>query len=201
VKDDLTLLNEWREGSKPAGEQLFARHFEPIYRFFEHKARSDSDELVQRTFVACVGAREQFRAESSFRTYLFAIARRELYAYLRTRKRDEQLDFEITSLADLGTSPTGRLAKAQARDSLLEALARLPAEQQLLLELHYWHELDASALAEIFSVPPGTIRVRLLRARMGLRARMQDPGLPSEVAADPMGQALLQLQAPDEAAP
>jgi len=49
----------------------------------------------------------------------------------------------------------------------------LPAEQQLLLELHYWHELDAEALGEVFEAAPGTIRVRLLRARRALRQRME----------------------------
>src|SRR6185295_12917475 len=53
------------------------------------------------------------------------------------------------------------------------ALATLPAEQQLLLELHYWHELDAEALGEVFEAAPGTIRVRLLRARRALRQRME----------------------------
>ena len=38
-------------------------------------------------------------------------------------------------------------------------------EQQTLLELHYWHELDAEALGEVFDATSGAIRVRLLRAR------------------------------------
>ena len=59
-----------------------------------------------------------------------------------------------------------------AVEQLRAVLRELPAEQQLLLELHYWHELDAGALADVFEVPPGAIRVRLLRARRALRERM-----------------------------
>jgi RNA polymerase sigma-70 factor (ECF subfamily) len=56
---------------------------------------------------------------------------------------------------------------------MLEALRALPVEQQTLLELHYWEELDAQQLAEVFATTPGAIRVRLTRARAALRERME----------------------------
>jgi RNA polymerase sigma-70 factor (ECF subfamily) len=82
--------------------------------------------------------------------------------------RSERVDFEVTSIAEIVTSPSSKLARARAAEELRAALAELPVEQQLLLELHYWHELDAAALAEVFGVNAGAIRVRLLRARRAL---------------------------------
>jgi len=174
VDDDLALLTRWRDGDKHSGQALFSRHFPAIYRFFEHKVGGEADELVQRTFTACVVSREQFRADSTFRTYLFAIARKQLYSHLRTLSRRDQVDFEATSLAEIVTSVPGRIGKLQLIERLRAALARLPAEQQLLLELHYWQELDAAALAEVFDIPSGTVRVRLLRARKALRVEIGD---------------------------
>lgn len=150
----------------------FTRHFEDIYTFFHHKVPTDADELVQRTFMACVGARDWFREQSSFRTYLFAIARNQLYSYLRQLPRGEQVDFEVTSIAQLVTSIASQLGRQQEIAHLRAALATLPAEQQLLLELHYWHELDAAGLAEVFETTTGNIRVRLVRARTALREAM-----------------------------
>ncbi len=173
---DLALLERWRSGDVRAGQDLFARHFADIYRFFEHKAGSEADDLAQRTFTACVASREQFRGQSSFRSYLFAIARNALYTYLRRLPRGEHVDFEITSIAELVTSLSSRIGRARQVEQLRAVLRELPADQQLLLELHYWHELDAPALAEVFEVPPGTIRVRLLRARKALRERMAKLG-------------------------
>jgi RNA polymerase sigma factor (sigma-70 family) len=169
MDSDLALLEQWRAGDRKAGEDLFSRHFRPVYRFFEHKVGGEADELVQRAFLHCVRARDQFLGQSSFRTYLFAIVRRELYTYLREKARAPQLDFDTTSIGQILTSPSGRLDRARQIDRLREALRTLPAEQQLLLELHYWQELDAAALGEIFGAEPGTIRVRLLRARKALR--------------------------------
>jgi RNA polymerase sigma factor (sigma-70 family) len=168
---DLDLLERWRGGERQAGQDLFARHFRELYRFFENKVGGDADELVQRTFLACLSARAQFRFQSTFRTYLFTIARHELYDYLaqRATAHGRLADFEVTSIADLATSPSDRLARAEQISELRHALSRLPAEQQLLLELHYWHQLPPEALSEVFGAAPGAIRVRLLRARRALR--------------------------------
>lgn len=175
--DDLALLARWRGGEVDAGQRLFARHFDDVYRFFQHKLGPDADELVQRTFAACVAARDRFREQASFRTYLFAIARNQLYSYLRARSRVEVVDFEATSIAAIVTSLSSQLGRRQEIEQLRRALATLPAEQQLLLELHYWHELDAAALAEVFETTPGNVRVRLVRARTALRGAMGSAAL------------------------
>jgi RNA polymerase sigma-70 factor (ECF subfamily) len=172
MMSDLALLERWRGGDRAAGQELFARHFADVYRFLEHKVGDAADDLTQRTFLACLAARDQFREEASFRTYLFAIARNEIHGYLRGVARAEQVDFDVTSIAQIVTSPSGRLERARKIEGLRAALRELPVDTQLLLELHYWHELDASALGEVFGTSAGTVRVRLLRARRALRDKL-----------------------------
>ena len=166
---DLGLLARWREGDRAAGQALFERHFESLYRFFRNKCERDCDELVQSTLLACLDAKQPFRGDARFRTYLFGIARNKLYHYFRDRKRDGGLDLSITSVADLITTPGTVLARDQAHRALLAALRELPVEQQTLLELHYWEELDTVELAAVFEVPAATIRTWLFRARGKLR--------------------------------
>lgn len=171
---DHELLDKWRAGDAAAGQQLFERHFDSIYGFFETKCEHEADELVQSTFLACLRAKEQFRKESSFRTYLFTIARNELYRVLRGKRRDgERLDFEMSSIAELVSTPGTRMARNQEHRQLIEALRRLPVEQQALLELHYWEDMDIAQLAEVFESPAVTIRTRLHRARKALRELME----------------------------
>lgn len=170
---DIALLDQWRGGDATAGQALFQRHFDSIYSFFETKCEADADELVQSTFLACLRARDQFRKESSFRTYLFTIARNELYRVLRTRQRDgARLDFELSSIAELITTAGSRIARDQEHRHLLEVLRQLPVEQQTLLELHYWEDMEIAELAEVFEMPQATVRTRLHRARKALRERM-----------------------------
>lgn len=180
MDDDLALLDRWRAGDLRAGQDLFSRHFGDVYRFLEHKIGGDADDLVQRTFTACVEARDSFRGHSSFRTYVFSIARNQLYSFLRSLRKNEHVDFEETSIAEIVTSLASQLGRLRQIEQLRLALAKLPAEQQLLLELHYWHELDAAGLAEVFETTPGNVRVRLLRARKALREAMGQVEVDSE---------------------
>jgi RNA polymerase sigma-70 factor (ECF subfamily) len=172
VNDDLAVLQRWRNGDQRAGEKLCERYFTEIYRFFDQKIPDEADDLTQQTFLACVKARDQFRGASTFRTYLYSIARNELYMRLRKLSKFEHVDLEVSSLDELVSSPSKQLGKEQELAAVRAALRRLPVEQQLLLELHYWHDLDMAALAELFEASPGTIRVRLLRARRALRDQL-----------------------------
>lgn len=176
--DDIALLERWRSGDEAAGQALFQRHFDSIYGFFETKCEAEADELTQATFLACVRAKDQFRGASSFRTYLFTIARNELYRMLRTRqRRDAKLDFALSSIAELVSTPGTKIARNQEHRRMIEALQRLPVEQQALLELHYWEDMDIAALAEVFESPAATIRTRLHRARKALRELMETTNL------------------------
>lgn len=172
MNDDLAALQRWRNGDQRAGEKLCERYFQEIYRFFDQKIPAEADDLTQQTFLACVKARDQFRGVSTFRTYLYSIARNELYMRLRKLSKFEHVDLEVSSLDELVSSPSKQLGKEQELAAVRAALRQLPVEQQLLLELHYWHDLDMAALAELFETSPGAIRVRLLRARRALRDRL-----------------------------
>ena len=167
---DLELLEKWRGGDTAAGETLFAKYFDSLCGFFATKCHGEADELVQKTLLACMRAKTQFRAEATFRTYVFTVARHELYHHLRARRRDDdRLDFSVTSVAELVTTPGTRLARDAERRKLVEILRTMPVEVQTLLELHYWEDFDITALAEVFETSPGAIRVRLHRARKQLK--------------------------------
>lgn len=167
VVDDFQLLTAWRGGDTEAGQELFARHFDALFRFFRNKVGdNDAADLVQTTFLACVERRDGFRAESTVRTFLFAVARRRLYSHLESRERaGRRFDAGVTSVADLGATPSQLVDRKRSYSVLLAALRVLPVETQTLLELHYWEKLSGPQLAVVFEVAEGTIRTRLRRAK------------------------------------
>lgn len=203
VDADLILLERWRAGDKPAGEELFRRHFADVLRFFNNKVWDKAEDLTQQTFLECVKGRDRFRGESTFRTYLFGIAWNQLRHFLRDAVRDQNVDFEASSISALiakATSPSGKVDRAESGRLIHRALACLPLAQQTLLECHYWQELDAIALSEIFGVPPGTIRVRLVRARNALREeleRLKSGGRQTDDDGDPITATLARLAVED----
>lgn len=173
AKPDDDLLDAWQAGDAAAGEELVERYFDRLYRFFHTKVDGEADELVQATFLACVGAKDRFRREASFRTFLFSIAKNQLYAAIRAKVKAARFDFELSSIAEMVSTPRTKLARNQDYERLVDAMRALPLEQQTLLELHYWDDLGMTELAQIFEAPEVTIRSRLHRARKALRELLE----------------------------
>ena len=171
MDSDLDLLTRWRTGDQTSGRDLFARYFDQLHRFFANKC-NEPDEMVQTTFMALLKARDQFEGRSSFRTYIFTIARNELYRHVKSLQRDKLFDPQVSSIAQIATTAGAKLARNQEHRMMCAALRTLPLEQQTLLELHYWEEVDITALSEIFETEPATMRMRLHRARAALREAM-----------------------------
>jgi RNA polymerase sigma factor (sigma-70 family) len=169
---DDSLLEAWRAGDRSAGEQLFERHYEALYRFYSRKTSVDVADLVQKTSLALVEGRERYRGDASARTFLFAIARNQLLVHFRGRRRDAALDFSVQSLHDLDPTPSQALFEKQDNRVLLEALRRIPLDLQIAIELHYWEGLHGPELARILDVPEGTVRSRLRRGLEMLRAQV-----------------------------
>jgi len=165
--EDTVLLRRWRDGDRLSGDRLFQRHFHGVFRFFRNKTdESAAEELTQSTFLAVLNAAERFAGRSSFRTYVFSIARNQLLMHLRKRySHGKVMDFGSISVAELGVSPSEVLVGRQEQRLLLRALRHVPIAMQIVVELYYWEGLSTAEVAEVLEVAPGTVRSRLARAR------------------------------------
>jgi RNA polymerase sigma-70 factor (ECF subfamily) len=67
------------------------------------------------------------------------------------------------------------------RRLLLDSLRRIPLEQQLVLELHYWEGLSVAEIAEVVGVGSSGVKSRLSRARAALRERIAGGDAPAEI--------------------
>jgi RNA polymerase sigma-70 factor (ECF subfamily) len=166
VRDDGELLELWSGGDLTAGNELFERHFDSVKRFFDNKVGGDTEDLVQATFMSCVEGLARFRRASSFRTFLFGVARNVLREYFRQKLRiQREADFEEAKAIDLAAGPSTVIAARREQRVLLEALRRLPIDTQVLLELHYWEVLSSRELGEVLGINENTARSRIRRAR------------------------------------
>lgn len=176
---DNQLLTRWASGDAHAGRTLVERHFGIVCRFFESKLAHDSEDLVQRTFELCLAQANEFRGEGSVRGYLLGIARRQLYTHFRARRREttalqreEDLSVEAWTL-----SVSSLLEARDERDLLLRALHKIPLDEQIAIELHYWEGLSTGEIGEILGTPAGTIKYRLSHGRKHLRALIAEAQL------------------------
>ncbi len=171
-EDDRSLLERWRAGDLVAGKRLLDPHFRPLMRFFLDKVGHHGADLVQHTLFVCRHGGVRSRHDSSFRTYLFQTARDVLYEHIR-RHRDAAFDPEEVSLAELGLSPSTAYAQDLQQRTLLEALQRIPLEDQIALELYFMEGLSGPELAVVLDVPEAAVPRRIRRGRDRLRAQME----------------------------
>jgi RNA polymerase sigma-70 factor (ECF subfamily) len=169
MASDAELLTAWRAGDERAGELLVTRHYVAIERFFINKARAHAGDLIQRTFLVLLEARERIHGDGDVRRYLFGIARNVLHDHFRSVCREDgRLDFGSRSVDDLSPTPNTLILHNQRAQQLLEALRRIPLDLQIVLELYYWEDMTAPELAVVLAIPQASVRTRIRRAKQKL---------------------------------
>ena len=162
---DAELLDAWREGDLRSGDALAVRYFTVIRAYFLNKVPAEHEDLVQETFMRLSSKRDRYRGESSFRVFLFGVARMVLFEHLRAKQKAERFDPLEQSVADLeGGRMSSLMAQHESHRVLLDALRELPLVDQELLELYYWQKLTAGEIARVQSLPERTVRSRVRAA-------------------------------------
>jgi len=193
MDDERALFLAWCDGDKRAGARLFDRHYEPIARFFHNKVdEATRADLVQATFLACTEAKDRFRGDASFRTFLFAIAHNQLRKHYKKQRSEgarrsapqgDGPDFAEVSVADLAPSASSLFRAREEQRLVLEGLRHIPIECQEVLELHYWERMETAEIAEIIGVPQGTVKSRLQRGRRLLQEKLEKLALSADLLA------------------
>jgi RNA polymerase sigma factor (sigma-70 family) len=171
---DLQLLRSWQAGDARAGEELMRRNYDRVRRFFEIKASFVAEDLTQRTFLACVERAAEIRADSSFRAYLFGIARRQYLMHQRgDGRREAAMTFPDFGGARTKTSLSVVVARREEQQLLLRAMVELPAELLMTLQLYYWEGMKAREIGDAMALPTSTVTSQLSRARKALRDQVE----------------------------
>lgn len=168
VVDDLALLEAWRSGDRVAAGELLDRHIEGLARFFRGKVPGDVEDHIQEVFTRCLARGPRLAPGSSFRAYLYAVARNLLCENFRKASR-QPFDPMLVSVADVAPNISAVLRRADDQRLLLDALSRIPIDAQLALELYYWEGLRGPELADVLGISEGTARSRIRLAKERIR--------------------------------
>jgi RNA polymerase sigma-70 factor (ECF subfamily) len=125
---------------------------------------------------------------STFRGYLFGVARNVLYKHTRSSGRRARRASVVLPVPQSALTPSTMVALRQEHWLLLTALGRLSRTQQVVVALHYVQCLRAREIAEAMDVSVSTVTSRLARAREALKRHVESlaapPGVRESLAAD-----------------
>lgn len=178
--DDTALVEASRNGDQDAFAQLVQRHqrrvFNLVFRMLQQY--EEANEITQETFLAAWQGLPTFRGDARFSTWLYRIAYNCCLKQLEQRKRDKslQLAMQAEHLLEYTECDERAHAELDAHDCqtlVHEHLAKLPAKYRIVLVLRHLQEMTYEEMAEILTMPIGTIKTHLFRARNLLKERLE----------------------------
>ncbi len=162
---DERLMFAFCHGGADAFAELFSRYKQPLYGFFRRRLDDaiHAEELTQETFVAIIRAASRYEPRALFRTYLYAVA----FKILRAHRRKTFFRATFFSGFRNDQEPAAR-ENLDTQMYLREAIDRLQPLNREILMLREFEQLSYAEIAELLSLPVGTVRSRLCRARVAL---------------------------------
>jgi RNA polymerase sigma-70 factor (ECF subfamily) len=180
--EDLADVDRVLAGEVEAFEGIVRRWQGPLinmaWRYCRDRGRAE--ELAQEAFIRAWRGLAQWRRESSFSTWLFALAANVYRSELK-RFPVETVTLEAIAEPAGPASQQSELAAQLSSDTVRRAVLALPLRYREPVVLFYFHEMDVAAAARTMHLPEGTLKARLSRARALLRRRF--PHLEAEHAA------------------
>ncbi|UWZ85360.1 RNA polymerase sigma factor [Occallatibacter riparius] len=139
--------------------------------------RGRAEELAQEAFLRAWKGLASWRGESSFSTWLFALAA-NVYRNDLKRVPTVMVPMEDAPEPAGPAAQHDELAERSQNELVRRAVLALPMRYREPVILYYFHEMDVGAAARTLLLPEGTVKARLARARAILKKRF--PRLESE---------------------
>ena len=164
-------------GDRDAFRSLVDRYGQRIAAFCGSRLRSEDEarDAAQEVFVRAYRSLGTFRRGESFPAWLFAIAANQLRTRFRVfasdRHKVEAAGSEAAAAA--ASDPAEEAADAIRAQALRRAVAALPRDQRLPVELYYFGELSVAEVARALGLGEEAVKTRLFRARKALRIALE----------------------------
>jgi RNA polymerase sigma-70 factor (ECF subfamily) len=183
------LVERARQGDKDAFYRLVFPCERAVYTAAVSILNNSADaeevaqEAVLKAFTNLVG----FRGEAKFSTWLIQITinearlklrkdRRHLYESVDEQRADDEGEYFPKDFADWREVPSEALQRRELREALKQAIAHLPSMYREVLLLRDVQQRSIQETAQILGLTEGTVKTRLLRARLQMRDALA-PGI------------------------
>ncbi|MGD9110613.1 MAG: sigma-70 family RNA polymerase sigma factor [Phycisphaerales bacterium] len=173
---DAELLERYAKGDEDAFRKIVSRYKNGLYGFLRRFLnRSDLiEDVFQETFLQLFTSHESFDPNRPLRPWLFTIAANKAKDALRKQQRTsavtigtisegEDVSFNdvLNSLSSYDKRPYEGLEKGEAAEQVREIIANMPQTAREILILAYFNKFSYKQMAQILSIPIGTVKSRL----------------------------------------
>ena len=164
---DERLIQSTLAGDDEAFAELVRRHKRKVFGIASRFARNDHelDDICQEIFVKAYQKLPSFRGEAPFEHWVSRIAVHSCYDFLRKTRRDR----EYVPLDGIEIGVRDNVSARDANEILQWAMARLSADERLVITLLELEEKSVRDTAELTGWSESNVKVRTFRARQALK--------------------------------
>ncbi|MEO5616389.1 MAG: sigma-70 family RNA polymerase sigma factor [Candidatus Eisenbacteria bacterium] len=182
--DDASIIRRCKEGDERAYRELLQRFQRPVYSVAFRMVRSaeDAEDATQETFVRVFRALDRYDPARSFEAWLFTITTRLCIDLMRrrrvrpislSRQDPESGEDQTLDIKDPGLGPEETTSHAEEERHAKDLIDSLPPHYRIVVMLRHQQDLSYDEIAEALSLPLGTVKARIHRARALLRDRIE----------------------------
>lgn len=180
-QSDQALIDECLAGRREAFGQLVERYQHRLYHGLLHTLGSpeDAQEIAQEAFVNAFEKLASYKGHAAFYSWLFRIA---LNAAVSAKRKSRRMSASVESRRDANgwepasanpaSEPSYAMDVSDRQRLVRQALSELSEEFRTALVLKEMDGMSYEEIAAVVDVPLGTIRSRIHRARLELRAKL-----------------------------
>jgi RNA polymerase sigma-70 factor (ECF subfamily) len=173
---DAELLQHYMKGDEAAFQEIVARYKNSLYAFLKQFLnRTDLvEDVFQETFLQLFTSRASFDQSRPLRPWLFTIAANKAKDALRKSQRtsavpigaisdaqDMSFDEMLNTLGSDNTVPHDELERDETATQVNDVIAGLPENLREILILAYFNKFSYKQMADVLSIPIGTVKSRL----------------------------------------
>ncbi|HET7183667.1 MAG TPA: sigma-70 family RNA polymerase sigma factor [Terriglobales bacterium] len=192
MRTDLkNAIAELRKGDSDAMERALASLQQTAFAFSMKVCghREDAEDTAQETLIRAMPELAHFDSPEALAVWLYKVARSHCLMRRRRSKFAGKQDLSLEELmpdraelealtASRQSGPEQQLLREESREELQRAVLKVPPDYRMVLVLHDMEELSTEEVAQVTGLRPGTVRVRLHRARIFLRNELALKGKP-----------------------
>ena len=173
---DSELLSQYQAGNEDAFRELVNRYKNPLYAFLRRFLNQHDlvEDVFQETFLQLYSSKDSFDSSRPLRPWLFTIAANKAKDALRKQQRqasyrlgaiadseEVSIDDVINILASYTTTPEQEVSRDETAVRVREIIANMPENLRAILILAYFEQFSYKQMADILSIPIGTVKSRL----------------------------------------
>ena len=173
---DAELLASFAEGDEAAFRKIVSRYKNGLYAFLKQFLNYQDmvEDVFQETFLQLFTSMDSFDSSRPLRPWLFTIAANKAKDALRKQQRtaattigtiadSQEMSFDdvLNALTSDSTMPYEELQQSETASRVGQVIANMPENLREILILAYFNKFSYKQMAQILSIPIGTVKSRL----------------------------------------